>query len=279
VSGFGGFEGSYLGANDRISDRAVMECKICWTPYDPAEGDDTRQILPGTPFAALPEDWSCPNCGAPKEQFMVQSDPGAPDMIAQRRIDDRAARLADDFREIWHSKMRDVPLVNPALAVEVVGFRPWQGRALGVLVAPWFMNLVLLPGEDEDWSGLVPGAKEIIAFPSGAYEFIHNTRELGGGYKACSLFSPMAEFQTQAQARDVARAVLDQLFNEANRAETDRAGEIRASREAVQAAEDEAERAAEDEAARVAALAAPTRRRLITVGLGDGPATTEGGEA
>lgn len=51
-----GFEGSYLGANDRIGPAAVMECKICWTPYDPAMGDDFRQILPGTPFAALPED-------------------------------------------------------------------------------------------------------------------------------------------------------------------------------------------------------------------------------
>ena len=56
-----GFEGSFLGANDKISARAIMECKICWTPYDPAEGDDTRQIAPGTPFVALPEDWKCPN--------------------------------------------------------------------------------------------------------------------------------------------------------------------------------------------------------------------------
>lgn len=30
-----GFEGSYLGANDKISPQAIMECKICWTPYDP----------------------------------------------------------------------------------------------------------------------------------------------------------------------------------------------------------------------------------------------------
>ena len=44
------FEGSYLGANDRISEQAIMECKICWTPYEPAEGDDTRQVEPGTPF-------------------------------------------------------------------------------------------------------------------------------------------------------------------------------------------------------------------------------------
>ncbi|MBL3566358.1 rubredoxin, partial [Rhodovulum sulfidophilum] len=33
-----GFEGSYGGRADRISSAAVMECKICWTVYDPALG-------------------------------------------------------------------------------------------------------------------------------------------------------------------------------------------------------------------------------------------------
>ncbi|NNK67985.1 MAG: rubredoxin, partial [Rhodobacteraceae bacterium] len=72
-----GFEGSYLGAADKISPLAIMECKICWTPYDPAHGDDYRQVEPGTPFLALPDDWSCPNCSAPKEQFLVLEDPGS----------------------------------------------------------------------------------------------------------------------------------------------------------------------------------------------------------
>ena len=71
-----GFEGSYLGANDRISPAAVMECKICWTPYDPAEGDDYRQVLPGTPFSDLPEDWHCPVCGATKKSFRSMSEEG-----------------------------------------------------------------------------------------------------------------------------------------------------------------------------------------------------------
>ncbi|MGD9917508.1 MAG: [NiFe]-hydrogenase assembly chaperone HybE [Paenirhodobacter sp.] len=258
-----GFEGSYLGANDRISDAAIMECKICWTPYDPAQGDDFRQVLPGTPFSALPEDWHCPNCDAPKAQFMVREDPGAPALIEQRRIDALADRLVADFREVWHAKMRDVPLVNKALSVEAVGFRAHQGRVLGVLVSPWFMNLIELPAEGEDWSALTPGAKENITFPSGTYEFIHNTREMVGGYKACSLFSPMGEFQTQMQAVDVARAVMAELFKEENRAETDRAGEIRAGREAEAAAAAQADAAAEEGGA------APTRRQLISAGLAE----------
>ena len=66
-----GFEGSYMGAAAKISPRAVMECKICWHVYDPAEGDPVWQIPPGTAFDALPEHWRCPNCDAPRHKFMV----------------------------------------------------------------------------------------------------------------------------------------------------------------------------------------------------------------
>ena len=35
--------------------------------------------------------------------------------------------------------------VNPAVEVEAVGFAPWDAHWLGVMVTPWFMNLMLLP--------------------------------------------------------------------------------------------------------------------------------------
>jgi len=54
---------------------ARRECKICWQVYDPAEGDPlVWQIPPGTPFADLPAHWTCPNCSATKDQFLVLTD-------------------------------------------------------------------------------------------------------------------------------------------------------------------------------------------------------------
>lgn len=254
------FEGSFLGATDKISPQAIMECKICWTPYDPAEGDDYRQVEPGTAFMDLPHDWSCPNCSAPKEQFMVLEDPGSEAAAQAAQLDDITARLVGDFREIWHSKMRDVPMVNKLLSVETVGFEIVEGRPLGVLISPWFMNLVQLPGEGEDWDNLVPGAKELIGFPSGEYEFIHNTRPQIGGYKACSLFSPMGEFKSQMQAQEVAAAVMVALFDAENQAETDRAADIRAAREAELAPPPQEPSKLSDE---------PSRRAVITAGLAE----------
>lgn len=253
-----GFEGSFLGATDKISPLAIMECKICWTPYDPAEGDDTRQVLSGTAFVDLPDDWTCPGCSAPKAQFLVREDPGAVSSIVRAEQERRVNLLVADFKEVFNSKMRDVPLVNHALHVEDVGFMPWEGGFLGVLVAHWFMNLVFLP--PEGYPLLKATEKEVIRFPSGDYEFIHNARPMCGPYLACSLFSPMGDFTSQLQATDVARAVMGELFKDDNRAETDRSADIRAAREAELAPKEE-----------VPILTAePSRRQFLTAGIAEG---------
>ena len=45
------------------------ECTVCGYVYDPAEGDTDNGIEPGTPFEDLPEDWTCPVCGASTDEF------------------------------------------------------------------------------------------------------------------------------------------------------------------------------------------------------------------
>ncbi len=44
-------------------------CGVCGWVYDPQVGDDASDIAPGTPFENLPDDWTCPVCGAGKESF------------------------------------------------------------------------------------------------------------------------------------------------------------------------------------------------------------------
>jgi len=45
------------------------ECTVCGYVYDPAGGDPTTGVSPGTPFEDLPEGWTCPDCGAGKDMF------------------------------------------------------------------------------------------------------------------------------------------------------------------------------------------------------------------
>jgi rubredoxin len=44
-------------------------CTICGYIYDPEQGDDSQSVQSGTPFEKLPDDWTCPLCGATKDQF------------------------------------------------------------------------------------------------------------------------------------------------------------------------------------------------------------------
>ena len=64
-----GFEG--FGDATKAGPDTRMECRVCWYVYDPAEGDVVWQIPAGTPFAQLPPHWTCPNCSATKDHFLV----------------------------------------------------------------------------------------------------------------------------------------------------------------------------------------------------------------
>ena len=44
-------------------------CNVCGYVYDPAEGDPDNGVAPGTAWEAVPAEWVCPLCSAPKEDF------------------------------------------------------------------------------------------------------------------------------------------------------------------------------------------------------------------
>ena len=114
------------------------------------------------------------------------------------------------------ARMEGLAFVNPALEVEAVGFAPWQGHWLGVMVTPWFMNLTLAPADPAAWQPLALGAKRRYRFPAGDYEFIGAHDAALGDYQVCSLFSPMERFEDHAAARLVAQLARDALFDPAN---------------------------------------------------------------
>jgi len=116
-----------------------------------------------------------------------------------------------------------LPFVNQALRVELVGLRRWRGLWLGVLVTPWFMNLLLLPGdgaaEGEEvparWPVVRTGEYAQFAFPAGVMSFLAGREGEVGEYLSCSLFSPVFEFAGHDVARQTAEACLTALFDPA----------------------------------------------------------------
>jgi rubredoxin len=49
-------------------------CVICGYIYDPALGIPDEGIPAGTAFEDLPPNWSCPDCGARKDDFEALTD-------------------------------------------------------------------------------------------------------------------------------------------------------------------------------------------------------------
>lgn len=123
-------------------------------------------------------------------------------------------KLQAVFSEIAEQRMQNVPVYNHALQVKAIGFTAWNQYYLGIMLTPWFMNLMLLPLDAGADLGVRPGEKQTHSFPSGQYEFVAGENEQLGNYLVCSLFSPMFEFTDQETAERTATTILDTLMEE-----------------------------------------------------------------
>ena len=135
----------------------------------------------------------------------------APGSTLRLHVEDPSPLLEAAFRRIEAETMAGVPILNSALQVEAVGFTRWQDHWLGIVITPWFMNLMLVPGKADTWQSVAPGLRLFRNFPSGDFAFLGSIEPEVGEFQSCSLFSPMAQFADQDGAREVALAALEAL--------------------------------------------------------------------
>lgn len=110
------------------------------------------------------------------------------------------------FFRIQRENMADVPILNPALCVEAIDFQTWKGHWLGIVLTPWCMSMLLVPGSDADWISTGENKRRFVKFPIGDLAFLGSDEAELGEYQSCSLFSPMDRFSSQAEAVATARA-------------------------------------------------------------------------
>jgi GntR family transcriptional regulator/MocR family aminotransferase len=60
-------------------------CRGCYYIYEESRGLPQQAIAPGTPFAILPTNWRCPDCGTDKTTFRPYVTPGGPKEQSFRR--------------------------------------------------------------------------------------------------------------------------------------------------------------------------------------------------
>jgi len=99
--------------------------------------------------------------------------------------------------------------MNRALRVEARGFARMRDSWAGMLITPWFMNVMIVP---DDAPTRQIGTKTTQMLPSGQYEAVWGHEEALGGFWSISLFSPMFEFEDHASAVATADAALNEMM-------------------------------------------------------------------
>jgi [NiFe] hydrogenase assembly HybE family chaperone len=154
-------------------------------------------------------------------------------------------KLVDSHVATARTHMAGLAVCHPGLQVQAVGFQVWAedvGEAqlhglLGVLVTPWFMNLVWRADEGASgWTTLPIGHSRTLNLGAQPLPFTGAHAPTLGAYAACSLISPMFQFADQAAAVATAQAVVDTLVNEALAAQARRQADEEATRNAELAA-------------------------------------------
>ncbi len=135
-------------------------------------------------------------------------------MVVRCHVVDPSPLLEAAFRRIERERMAGLPLLNPSLRVQALGFERRGSTWLGALVTPWFLNLVRVPAETEDWRSVADGVRVFHRFGAGDFAFLGSCEAELGEFQSCSLISPMSDFPDQASASATARAALRMLHVE-----------------------------------------------------------------
>ena len=242
--------------HDRAHDAARMQDLL--DRLRPGVGDEVWQIPPGTPFADLPAHWTCPNCSARSSTSWCSMT----DAAACTRRPALAGRGAARRAFTPHPparRCRTCRCSTRRSRSRRSASAPWRDHWLGVLITPWFMNLVLMPrvaaamaadrrARDAGTTSSRPACSSSSA---AATRRSATTRPVRCSRRCSS--SP-----TSADAHDTALAALDALFDAASR----EAGEV-----ALPQAPRRQPRTASAGRWSASATSCSGRRREATVGL------------
>ena len=120
--------------------------------------------------------------------------------------------LVERFDYIGKERIQGLPIYNDKLFVEAVDFQACAGGQIGVLITPWFVNVMLFPDDDKSWQFKELGEKVKFNLPTGEHEFSVGEEDVIGRYLFRSVVSPTHCYKSQSPAQSAARKALSQLM-------------------------------------------------------------------
>ena len=114
---------------------------------------------------------------------------------------DPSQTIEQVFNCTHQQQMQDLPFINPAVQVAAIDFALYEQDWLGILLTPWMLNIMLLPGPEREWTEFktsAVGEKINLNFSNGEYTFMLNQHPQLGQFLSCSLLSPVNDIRDQA---------------------------------------------------------------------------------
>lgn len=130
---------------------------------------------------------------------------------------ERVRLLQALFEDIAQTRMQGLPFLHTGIKVQTVGFEQSMDNpelAYGVLITPWFMNLVALPLENQSCQSVGKSSAHQLGHEN--IEFLTAFEEAIGQFEFCSLFSPMFDFENQQAAIETATSFLQMIRTPVN---------------------------------------------------------------
>lgn len=102
----------------------------------------------------------------------------------------------------------DQTALNRRLNCASIGFIRCKGDWLGVVITPWCMDLLLLPGGGILWGDIPAGQRRYIELAQGAVAFTAAEEPRLGAYQHAPLVSTVASLPNMAAAIELANQVM-----------------------------------------------------------------------
>lgn len=127
-------------------------------------------------------------------------------------MNDTVTNLVRRFQQIGTERILGLPIYNDKLTVEAVDFQECDGGLIGVLVTPWFMNVMLLPKDTTPYHHQELGEKVKYQLQSGEHEFVIGEDEEVGRYLFRTITSPTHCYKKQMAAVNAGNKALNALL-------------------------------------------------------------------
>ncbi|CNI73824.1 hydrogenase-2 assembly chaperone [Yersinia mollaretii] len=102
-----------------------------------------------------------------------------------------AALLEQVFGQIADDEMRGLPFYRDPIPLRACGFQLFEQQWIGVLLTPWMLSLVVLPGPQQSWPRRAVGERLMLELPCGTVGFTVSEVAGCGQYLSRSLMSPL----------------------------------------------------------------------------------------